>query len=326
MNGGVGKIEMLKKTNILALVGGGTNPCFSPKKIIIWDDHQGKIISILRFNKNVLNVRLTTEKIFGIIEDKIYIIDLNTLENKAVLETYDNPTGIIGMSNDEKNNKLIIAYPINYQGHVNIRNCINRKTSKDSKIINAHESRLACLSINKDGSLLATASDKGTLIRIFTIQNGENIATFRRGTKNVSMNCISFSLNNVFLGCTSDGGTVHIFSIVNLMKKKGENNQLNDVNTNTIKGNDFSEDEPKNTKSFKFLGKIGGFLKFDYIEQERSFAQLRIQEKNSLLSFGNENVIYAITLDGKYYKAFYDPKNGGECQIMTEKNILNDLI
>ena len=91
MNGGVGKIEMLKKTNILALVGGGVNPCYSPKKIIIWDDHQGKIISILRFNKYVLNVRLTKEKIFGIIENKIYIVNLKTLETKNILDTYNNP-------------------------------------------------------------------------------------------------------------------------------------------------------------------------------------------------------------------------------------------
>ncbi len=321
MNGGVGKIEMLKKTNILALVGGGINPCFSPKKIIIWDDHQGKIISILRFNKNVLNVRLTIDKIFGIFEDKIYIVDLNTLEKKYALETYDNPLGIMGMSNDDKNEKLIIAYPINYQGHVNIRNCINRKTSKDSKIINAHESKLACLSINKDGSLLASASDKGTLIRIFTIQNGENIAVFRRGTKNVSMNYISFSLNNVFLGCTSDGGTIHIFSIVNITKKKA--NDINNDNNN-IKENENCDDEPKNQKSFLGKIKIGGFLKIEYIEQERSFAQLRIQEKNSLVSFGTENILYAITLDGKYYKATYDPKSGGECHIIEEKNFLKE--
>ena len=57
----------------------------------------------------------------------------------------------------------------------------------NSKIIKAHESKIACLSINKNGTLLATSSDTGTLIRLFDLNNGENISVFRRGTKRVSM-------------------------------------------------------------------------------------------------------------------------------------------
>ena len=319
MNGGVGKIEMLKKTNILALVGGGDNPFCSPKKIIIFDDHHGNILSILRFNKPVLNVRLTKEKIFGIIEDKIYIFNLSTLETKSVLETYYNPNGIMGIS-DEENNKLIIAYPIQHQGYVNIRNCKDKKTSKESKIINAHESKLACLSVNKDGTLLATASDKGTLIRIFSTQNGENITAFRRGNTNVTMNCISFSPNNIFVGCTSSGGTIHIFSIASITKKLDENNK---IKTNNFYDN--SDDEPKNQKSF--LAKIGGFLNISshYVEQDRSFARFKLQEEKSLLGFGIDNTFYVITLDGKYYKVTYNPREGGECQKIGEKNFMFDI-
>ena len=107
MNGGIGKIEMFKKTNILALIGGGENPRFSPKKIIIWDDHQANIIGTLVFNKEVLNVRMRNDKIFGVLDDKIYIFNLNTLETIKTLETFNNPTGIIAISSGEFN-KLII--------------------------------------------------------------------------------------------------------------------------------------------------------------------------------------------------------------------------
>lgn len=323
MNGGIGRIEMLNKTNILALVGGGINPCFCPKKIIIWDDHQGKIISTIRLNKNILNVKLTKEKVFGIIEDKIYIINLKTLETKNILETFNNPTGIIGISSEEKD-KLIIAYPMTHQGYVNIRNCINKEKSKNSKIINAHESKLASISINREGTLLATASDKGTLIRLFSIQNGDNITTFRRGSTNVNMNCITFSPNNIFVGCTSDGGTIHIFSIVNITKKLNENSNKNEDKKNDVVSGEISEEEPKNQKSL--LGKIGGFFKIntEYMEQERSFVKFRIPDENSVLGFGNDNTITVITMNGKYYKAAYSPKAGGECTKIEEKNFLVD--
>ena len=56
MEGGIGMIQMLNKSNILALVGGGKNPKFSLNKVILWDDQQGRVISELRFGSNVKNI------------------------------------------------------------------------------------------------------------------------------------------------------------------------------------------------------------------------------------------------------------------------------
>ena len=55
-------IQMLNKSNILALVGGGKNPKFSLNKVILWDEQQGRVISELRFGSNVKNIKLKSDK------------------------------------------------------------------------------------------------------------------------------------------------------------------------------------------------------------------------------------------------------------------------
>lgn len=314
MNGGIGIIEMFQRTNLLALVGGGKNPKFQINQLIIWDDHQGKIISKLRFNENLMSVRLRDNKIIVLTRNKFYAFNMKTLVTIAIIKTYDNPLGIIATSNGDINNKLIVAFPYESQGHVFLGE-ITQKCEKLS-VVQAHDSKIACISINKDGTLLATASDKGTLIRIFTTNDGQKFSEFRRGTKTVEMNCIAFDPNNKFIGCSSNVGTIHIFSIAAITKALDEKNN---------KAKNEIEDEPKNSKSF--LGKIGGLLniKNAYLESERSFAKFKVQEENSILGFGSENTFVVITMDGKYYKAAYNPKRGGDCCKIEEKNILNDF-
>ena len=153
---------MLYKSNILALVGGGINPKFSPNKVIIWDELNGKIISQLRFDTNVKNIKLTKDKIIIVIEKKIYIFNLSNLEMiNEPIETNQNPNGLIGISYK----KFILAYPsIISQGKVEIKSFDNKENINES--ILCHGTNLQMISLNSEGSLLATASEKGTLIRI----------------------------------------------------------------------------------------------------------------------------------------------------------------
>ncbi len=76
---------MLNKTNILALVGGGQNPQFSKNKIIIYDCHQELIIRQIRFNSYITNVKLRKDSIIGFIQDKIYILNINSLETIDII-------------------------------------------------------------------------------------------------------------------------------------------------------------------------------------------------------------------------------------------------
>lgn len=306
-------MAMLRKTNILALVGGGKNPRFPRNRIIIWDDHQGKIISQLRFNKKILNIKLRSDSIIGVCDDKIYIFNINTLETIMSFETLNNTSGLIAMTTDDT--KFVIAIPARDPGIIQIRRCI---PLKDSQLIKAHDTKIAYLIINKDGKLLATASEKGTLIRIWKIEDGTEVTELRRGSKSVNMNCIVFSHDNKLIGCTSDTGTIHIFSIFEVKKAL----ETNSVGSNNNK-KDYNEIQPKTQKSL--LSKITGIFGFksDYFEKERSFVKFRVPEKNSLLALGLDNTFVVITYEGNYYYVAY-PLEGGDCTKIKEVNILKE--
>lgn len=60
------------------------------------------------------------------------------------------------------------------------------KTERTPLEIIAHESAVTCLSLNVLGTRLATAGERGTLIRIFDTNDGAKVAEVRRGTHHVS--------------------------------------------------------------------------------------------------------------------------------------------
>ena len=89
-----------------------------------------------------------------------------------------------------------------------------------------HESDIFYLSLNNEGTILATASDKvkfiikkGTMIRLFSTETGEYFKELRRGSEKAQIFSISFSPNSKYLACSSDRGTVHIFSLYKLIEK-----------------------------------------------------------------------------------------------------------
>ena len=81
-------------------------------------------------------------------------------------------------------------------------------------MIPAHDSPLAALAFSPSGKELATASEKGTVIRVFNIQDGTKLYEFRRGVKRcVSISSLVFSTDSNYLCCSSNTETVHVFKL-----------------------------------------------------------------------------------------------------------------
>lgn len=80
-------------------------------------------------------------------------------------------------------------------------------------VVEAHRSPLSCIAMNSEGTILATASDKGTIIRVFSVPSAEKLYQFRRGSIPSSIYNMSFNLNSTLLCVSSATDTVHIFRL-----------------------------------------------------------------------------------------------------------------
>ncbi|XVE90944.1 hypothetical protein DITRI_Ditri20bG0116000 [Diplodiscus trichospermus] len=167
--GGFRIVEMLFRSNILALVGGGSNSHYPPNKVIIWDDHQSRCIGEFAFRSDIRAVKLRRDRIAVVLEHKIYVYSFVDLKLLHQIETLANPRGLCCLSHHS--NTSVLACPGLRRGQVRVEHFgLNMM-----KLINAHDSHIACFTLTLDGLLLATASTRGTLIRIFNTVDGTRL-------------------------------------------------------------------------------------------------------------------------------------------------------
>lgn len=160
---------MLFRCNILALVGGGSHPQYPPNKVMIWDDHQSRCIGEFVFRSEVRAVKLRRDLIVVVLEHKIYVYNFTDLKLLHQIETVANPRGLCCLSYDP--NTSVLACSGLRKGEVRVEHF----GLKVTKFISAHDSNIACATLTVDGLLLATASTKGTLIRIFNTLDGTRL-------------------------------------------------------------------------------------------------------------------------------------------------------
>ncbi len=86
-------------------------------------------------------------------------------------------------------------------------------------MISAHESEVGALTLNSQGTLIATASIKGTIIKIFSSEEGTLLQELRRGASKAFITSITFHPYLNLIACTSDRSSIHLFEIKKSIEK-----------------------------------------------------------------------------------------------------------
>ncbi|GMN43894.1 hypothetical protein TIFTF001_013074 [Ficus carica] len=286
--GGIGLVQMLFRCNILALVGGGPDPQYPVNKVMIWDDHQSRCIGELSFRSEVKGVRLRRDRIVVVLVQKIFVYNFADLKLLHQIETIANPNGLCEVSH--VSSPVVLVCPGLQKGQVRVEHYGSKRT----KFIMAHDSRIAAFSLTQDGRLLATASSKGTLVRIFNTLDGSLLQELRRGADRAEIYSLAFSSNAQWLAVSSDKGTVHVFTL-----KVDSGLLANDMSRNAPDSN------LANTSAIPSLSFMKGVLP-KYFSSEWSVAQFHLQEGlQHIVAFGHQkNVVVILGMDGRLHMKF----------------------
>ncbi|KAK4040392.1 WD40-repeat-containing domain protein [Parachaetomium inaequale] len=203
-NAGVGLVQMMGKANYVGLVGGGRQPKFAANKLIIWDDLKSKAALEISALTPVRGAQLSKEHIVVVLQNSVRVYRFAKPPNLlSAYETANNPWGLCCLSPKR------IAFPGRTTGHVQLVEIATGNVS----IIPAHTSAVKAIQLSPDGELLATASETGTLIRVFSTSNCARLVELRRGIDPATIFSLAFNPSGTMLACTSDKSTLHIFDV-----------------------------------------------------------------------------------------------------------------
>uniref|UniRef100_A0AAY4AD59 WD repeat domain phosphoinositide-interacting protein 1 n=1 Tax=Denticeps clupeoides TaxID=299321 RepID=A0AAY4AD59_9TELE len=278
-----------------------------PQRMNIYHFKKGTEICNYCYSSNILAVRLNRQRLVVCLEESLYIHNIKDMKLlKSLLSTPTNHKGLCALSINHSNSYL--AYP----GSSSMGDIIVYDTNSLSHVveISAHDSPLAALSFNTSGTMLTSASEKGTVIRVFTVPDGLRLFEFRRGMKRyVSISSLSFSADGQYLCASSNTETVHVFKLENHSPR-------------------YDKREESPTWS-SYVGKVFSAASTylptpvsDMMHQDRAFATVHLN------MFGLKNMcalaiiqkllrLLIASSDGHLYIYNVDPQEGEECVLVV---------
>nr|XP_039272035.1 WD repeat domain phosphoinositide-interacting protein 2-like [Styela clava] len=306
-------VERLFSSSLVAIVS--TN---APRKLKVCHFKKGTEICNYSYSNTILAVKLNRLRLVVVLEESLYIHNIKDMKVlHTIRDTPPNRDGICALSVNN-NDVSFLAYPgSTLVGEVQIFDITNLKAVMT---IPAHDSPLAALTFDSSGTKLATASERGTVIRVFSIPDGQRLFELRRGMKRcVRISSLAFSTDSVFLCASSNTETVHIYKLIDPGQEKNAVAATEDGSTWMGYFN-------------KVLTTSANYLPTQVssvLNQGRDFATVKLPVS------GTRNVCAIVSMqkllrvvvagyNGYLYIYSLDAQEGGDCSLIRQHSVLQN--
>lgn len=283
IQGGVYRVKMLHKTNIILFVGRTDKGQYPNNKLIVWDDVAQEVVSEISYPDKIVTFHATRKYIYVQTEKKLYIYQLNTLLLVKQIDAFQSPVFVVAETETEN----IVVYPSEQVGHITILNV----DTGDVSAIYAHYGVIENLCVSQDGKYIATASDKGTIIRMYSVESKKMMHEFRRGLEYVRITQLLFHPDNRILLVSSDRGSIHLF-----------NTEIDDT---------AHKDIPPNRAYERYGMNMLKYALPKYFSSKWGFTSYQIPNVvTTSLFHPSEPILYSFGRDGQFYEChFGEPAN-----------------
>mmetsp|Transcript_4648 Transcript_4648/g.7002 ORF Transcript_4648/g.7002 Transcript_4648/m.7002 type:complete len:344 (+) Transcript_4648:10-1041(+) len=292
-------VEAYESSHLLALVGAGELPAYSPRRLTIYNLQERTPICETAFQDTILAVRSNRLRIVAVLADSIYIYDTTTMKTQKTIHTVHNPLGLAALS-PSHSSCYLVSPASEERGHLQIFDCFNMYMCNE---VAAHKSPLAAVSINSEGTMCASASEKGTVIRVFSVPEAQKLFTFKRGMMNAQTYDLSFSLESDSVVSCSDTGTIHVY---NLSRQVEVTNSWGSMLRSSI----------YNAASYIVPSSYR-----DSFETSRSYIVARTGFTGKYIAILRNELLVALAFDGKFKEFKVDLSREGEAVLQNEGNL-----
>ncbi|EDV95944.1 WD repeat domain phosphoinositide-interacting protein 2 isoform X4 [Drosophila grimshawi] len=301
-------IERLFESSLVAIVSQR-----APRKLKVCHFKKQSEICNYSYSNTILAVKLNRERLIVCLEESLYIHNIQDMKVvHTIRDTPCNPLGLCALSSSSDH--CYLAYPGSVtSGEVQIFDAINLHAKT---MIPAHDTPLAAIAFSPSGTEIATASERGTVIRVFSAQDGSRLFELRRGLKRcVSIVSLSFSSCADYLVSSSNTETVHIFRL----------------DRSTADSNDHGKQSSDDWMGF--LSKtVTSYLPTqvtDVFSQGRAFASVTLPEAGvrrmcAITTIQKQLRLMIASQDGYLYVYSIPSVEGAECQLIKRHDLRLD--